>query len=81
MPVCIHQTSHAKGQLALTPSQIGLVFASVILIIIVGNLNTSQLQQWGWRVPFLIGSITAFVVSQWIRLDAAQLYTLSTPIR
>ena len=43
--------------------QIGLVLANVILIVIVGNLNTAQLQQWGWRVPFLIGSITGFVVS------------------
>lgn len=33
----------------------------MILIIIVGNLNIDQLLQWGWRVPFLIGALTAFV--------------------
>ena len=33
-----------------------------MLIIIVGNLNQAQLAQWGWRVPLLMGAVTAFVV-------------------
>ena len=38
------------------------MLANVVLIIIVGNLNQAQLAQWGWRVPLLIGAVTAFVV-------------------
>ena len=45
--------------------QIGQMFGLAIVMIFQGSLNTSKLEQWGWRVPFLLAIVTGSMVRQW----------------
>jgi MHS family alpha-ketoglutarate permease-like MFS transporter len=44
----------------------GQLLALLVLIVLQNMLTTEQLTDWGWRIPFLIGSVGA-VAAFWIR--------------
>ena len=44
----------------------GQLIALVVLLMLQRVLGTSALEEWGWRVPFVIGGVLA-VVALWIR--------------
>ena len=44
--------------------QIGQVVGLAIVMIFQGSLNTASLEQWGWRVPFLLAIVTGTMVSK-----------------
>src|SRR5438046_646517 len=35
--------------------QVAVMFAAVIGLVLTSTLSTSEIQQWGWRIPFLAG--------------------------
>ena len=35
--------------------QVAVMFAAVIGLVLTSTLSTGQIQQWGWRIPFLAG--------------------------
>src|SRR5450755_804230 len=35
--------------------QVAVMFAAVIGLVLASTLSTGQIQQWGWRIPFLAG--------------------------
>ncbi|MDF2117710.1 MFS transporter [Roseiarcaceae bacterium H3SJ34-1] len=39
----------------------GLLFGSAVVAILSTSLTTQQMDDWGWRVPFLAGGLLAFV--------------------
>ena len=43
-------------------TQIGQVFGLAIVMALQGSLDTSSLETWGWRVPFLLAIITGSMV-------------------
>ncbi len=44
----------------------GQLLALLVLVVLQSVLTTDQLKGWGWRIPFLIGAITA-VVAMYLR--------------
>jgi metabolite-proton symporter len=44
----------------------GQLLALLVLVVLQSVLTTDQLKAWGWRIPFLIGAITA-VVAMYLR--------------
>ena len=50
---------------------LGQLMALGVQIILQNTLSTSDLEAWGWRIPFAIGAALAVVVF-WIRLNLAE---------
>lgn len=44
----------------------GQLIALGVLIVLQARLNTRQLEEWGWRIPFVIGAACA-VIAVWLR--------------
>jgi MFS family permease len=52
---------------ALSGSVVGFVLASVVFIILSTFLSESDLQAWGWRIPFMFSAILV-VMGLWVRI-------------
>ncbi|HET7059617.1 MAG TPA: MFS transporter [Nitrospiraceae bacterium] len=50
----------AIGSWAGFSAQIGALLGSGVGALVASNLTAESLHQWGWRVPFLLGSLIAF---------------------
>jgi len=49
----------------------GQLLALLVLVLLQSTLSTDQLKAWGWRIPFLIGALTA-VVAMYLRRSLAE---------
>jgi metabolite-proton symporter len=49
----------------------GQLLALLVLVLLQSALSTDQLKAWGWRIPFLIGALTA-VVAMYMRRSLAE---------
>jgi metabolite-proton symporter len=49
----------------------GQLLALLVLVLLQATLSTDQLKAWGWRIPFLIGALTA-VVAMYLRRSLAE---------
>ncbi|MGD0103068.1 MAG: MFS family transporter [Rhodopila sp.] len=49
----------------------GQLLALVVLVALQSALSVDQLKSWGWRIPFLIGALTA-VVAMYLRRSLAE---------
>jgi metabolite-proton symporter len=49
----------------------GQLLALLVLVLLQSALSTEQLKAWGWRIPFLIGALTA-VVAMYMRRSLAE---------
>ena len=55
------------GSLVQTGSGLGIILASLTLVILLGVLDKSQLLAWGWRIPFLLSAVLV-LIGGYIRL-------------
>jgi MFS family permease len=49
----------------------GQLLALLVLVLLQSVLSTDQLKAWGWRIPFVIGALTA-VVAMYLRRSLAE---------
>jgi len=66
-------SQHKRGliaSLASASSEIGALVAVGVSALTVHGLSTAELEDWGWRIPFLIGAALAGTV--WIARSAMQ---------
>jgi metabolite-proton symporter len=49
----------------------GQLLALLVLVLLQATLSTDQLKSWGWRIPFLIGALTA-IVAMYLRRSLAE---------
>ena len=49
------------GSWAGFSAQVGALLGSGVGALVASNLTDEALHQWGWRIPFLLGSLIAFV--------------------
>lgn len=49
------------GSWAGFSAQLGALLGSAVGALVASNLTDEALHQWGWRIPFLLGSLIAFV--------------------
>ncbi|GAX80654.1 hypothetical protein CEUSTIGMA_g8089.t1 [Chlamydomonas eustigma] len=50
-----------NGATIFSSALVGMLVGDALVMLLVGTLNTSQLNQWGWRVPFLLVVLTSFL--------------------
>jgi MHS family proline/betaine transporter-like MFS transporter len=72
--------SSSTGRRGLTSSlanvmaSIGIVLGSGLITLLTATLSTEQMQSWGWRVPFFVGSVIGLVAL------AIRLHVQETPL-
>jgi len=49
------------GSLAMAGAYLGMVLSSIFATIITDMLSNEQINQWGWRVPFILGGILGII--------------------
>ncbi|WP_223199403.1 MFS transporter [Solihabitans fulvus] len=56
----------------------GQVLALLLQIVLQGQLTTAQMQDWGWRIPFVIGALFAVIV-MYLRstMDESEVFQLA----
>jgi MHS family alpha-ketoglutarate permease-like MFS transporter len=55
----------------------GQLVAVLVVVVLQQLLDEAELKAWGWRIPFVIGAITA-VVAVWLRLRLHETSTAAT---
>jgi len=58
------------ASLASAASEIGALLAAGVCLLTVHNLSQAVLDDWGWRIPFFVG--TALAASVWVARSAMQ---------
>ena len=49
------------SSLANVMASIGIVLGSGLITLLTATLSTGQMQSWGWRIPFFVGSVIGLV--------------------